>query len=134
MKSPIAIVDDSEDDRLIAKICYDRSQCDHPWIEFDSGDEFLAHLRTVKSGGVPLPALGLLDINMPGRSGFDVLKEIKADPFFNKLPVIVFLTNSSAEEDKKKAKKLGASSYTTKPTNLDDYVEFFNTLDEFLKK
>ena len=59
------------------------------------GEEALKHLR----GGVTLPALILLDLKMPGMSGFDVLREIRADERLKPVPVIV-VTSSSLESDR----------------------------------
>lgn len=71
--------------------------------------------RFVKS---PRPDLVLLDLNMPKKSGFEVLEEIKADPKLKGIPVVV-LTNSKLDEDFHKAYESRANFYMVKPSDLD---------------
>lgn len=66
-----------------------------------------------------LPDLILLDINMPGLSGFDVLTELKADRRLSTIPVVM-LTSSELSSDVAKAYELGASGYISKPSYMHD--------------
>jgi CheY-like chemotaxis protein len=66
-----------------------------------------------------LPDLILLDINMPGLSGFDVLKGIKADERLRRVPVVM-LTSSDLPADIARAYELGASGYISKPSYMHD--------------
>ncbi len=67
----------------------------------------------------PLPDLILLDINMPGLSGFDVLEAVKADERLKSVPVVM-LTSSDASADVARAYELGASGYISKPNYFHD--------------
>lgn len=62
----------------------------------------------------PLPTLVLLDLNLPQVNGFDVLKWIRAHPAHTSLPVVVF-TSSEREEDRTRARALGATDFVKKP-------------------
>jgi putative two-component system response regulator len=75
----------------------------------NSGEKALKCLR-----GDAKPDLILLDINMPGLSGYDVIRAVKADPATRDIAVI-FLTALSAEEDERKGLEMGAADYLTKP-------------------
>ena len=79
------------------------------------GEQALAALRSTESP----PDLILLDINMPGLSGFDVLREVKADARLKTIPVVM-LTSSDLAADVARAYELGASGYVSKPSYLHD--------------
>lgn len=80
--------------------------------------------------GVPEPDLVLLDLNIPKRSGFEVLDQIKSDPYLRHIPVIV-LTSSSAEGDVLRSYQSYANSYVTKPADLEQYFKVVEIIDEF---
>lgn len=68
----------------------------------------------------PIPTIVLLDINLPGCSGFDVLKWLREQPNFKHLPVIMF-SSSVRTEDLQKARELGATDYIEKPASGLDF-------------
>lgn len=127
---PLVMVDDNESDRFLAKECFDLADCDFPWREFSSGMDFLAYLEAVKREEAPMPKLVLLDINMPQMDGFEVLRRVRADPFFEELPIFMMLTNSDNDSDRKCALDEGADGFQTKPRTVGDYVQFFASLGE----
>ena len=79
------------------------------------GTEALALLRSAEDA----PDLVLLDINMPGLSGLDVLAQIKEDAALRRLPVVM-LTSSELSSDIARAYELGASGYISKPSLMHD--------------
>lgn len=126
----IVLVDDNQADRHIARICYSRSGLKNKWMEFKGGTDFLNYLGSVERKEKPVPALVLLDINMPERTGFEILKEVRSKSFFVDVPILVMLTGSKNEKDIKKSQEFGANGYVTKPTELSDYISFFKTLQK----
>jgi CheY-like chemotaxis protein len=76
------------------------------------------------------PDLVLLDLNMPGKDGRQVLQEIKADPDLRSIPVVI-LTTSGAEEDVLRSYDLHANAYVQKPLDMDQFVNVIQTFDEF---
>lgn len=66
-------------------------------------------------GKLNLPDIVILDLNMPGQGGFDVLERLRDDQRLNQLPVVV-LSTSQSEQDVKRAYALGANSFITKPS------------------
>jgi two-component system, chemotaxis family, response regulator Rcp1 len=78
----------------------------------------------------PRPDLVLLDLNLPKRSGMEVLKEIKADPQLRSITVIV-LTTSSYASDVNTAYELLANCYIVKPVDLDDFYAMMRAVEEF---
>jgi DNA-binding response OmpR family regulator len=81
-----------------------------------SGETGMTLLRSER----PLPSMVLLDLKMPGLSGIDVLRQIRADDSLRHLPVIV-VTNSTLEADRKKSLEAGADDYLHKDFNLEHF-------------
>ena len=95
------------------------------------GEEAMAFLR--KEGrytGSPKPDLILLDLNLPKKSGRDVLAEIKIDNELKYIPVVV-LTTSEAEEDIIRSYNLHANCYISKPLDLDGFMEVVKSIKDF---
>jgi chemotaxis family two-component system response regulator Rcp1 len=72
----------------------------------------------------------LLDLNLPKKSGLEVLAEMKADPGLRRIPVVV-LTTSEAERDVRESYNRNANCYITKPLNLVRFLQVVRLIDEF---
>lgn len=95
------------------------------------GEEALGYLRREGPfADVPRPDLLLLDLNLPRRSGREVLAEVKADPEFRAIPVVV-LTSSNAEQDIAQSYALGANCYVTKPVGLKEFESIVLAIESF---
>jgi CheY-like chemotaxis protein len=96
-----------------------------------SGDEALEFLyRRGAHATAPRPDLILLDLNLPGKSGREVLAEIKADDNLRRIPVVV-LTSSQAEQDIVESYNLNANCYVTKPVDLDQFMRVVRSIEDF---
>lgn len=93
------------------------------------GQAALDHLRAEPVDRIRI-GLVLLDLNLPGKDGHDVLSEIRADPALRTTPVVI-LTTSSDEADIEGAYRLGANAYVTKPAHIDDWIRVVSTIREF---
>jgi CheY-like chemotaxis protein len=125
---PIIMVDDSESDAFLARKCYERSKLDRVFLTLRSGEALIEYLEGVHAGTNAMPALVLLDINMPGKSGFETLAEIRAVSDFADMPIITMLTTSDDPRDANKSAELGADGFFTKPSDIADYIGFFDRL------
>lgn len=76
------------------------------------------------------PKLILLDLNLPGLSGIDVLKKIKEMPFLKYVPVILFSTSDNPK-DVKASYEFGANAFVTKPSGYSDLLSCMRSLHEF---
>jgi CheY-like chemotaxis protein len=76
------------------------------------------------------PDLILLDLNLPRKSGAEVLAEIKGDARLSTIPVVV-LTTSQAEEDVLRSYEMHANAYVTKPVDFERFGEIVRQIDEF---
>lgn len=93
------------------------------------GEEALDFVyRRGKHEFAPRPALLLLDLNLPGKDGFEVLEEIKMDSSLNRIPVVV-LTSSSSMRDVNRAYDLGANSYLKKAASLDEIYDLVRNIE-----
>ncbi len=91
--------------------------------------EFL-HQRKNKYANAPHPDLILLDLNLPKKSGHEVLAEIKIDEALKRIPVVV-LTTSQAEEDILRAYNNYASGYISKPAGFDQFLRVVRSIEAF---
>ena len=90
--------------------------------------EFLRHQHPYE--GAPRPSLVLLDLNLPGMPGEEVLEAIKSDPALRRIPVIV-LTTSRDEADVLRSYDLHANSFVTKPLDFDEFLQALKAIENF---
>jgi CheY-like chemotaxis protein len=76
------------------------------------------------------PDLVLLDLNLPGKGGHDLLEDLKADEELRRIPVVI-LTSSEAEEDIEKSYNRYANAYVTKPVDLTELSKVVRAIDGF---
>jgi CheY-like chemotaxis protein len=86
--------------------------------------------RTDDFADMPRPALVLLDLNLPRRSGLEVLGELKADPDLHTIPVVV-LTTSQAQADILRSYELHANAYVIKPFDAAQFTDAIAQIDDF---
>lgn len=121
----ILVVEDNHDDFFAIQRVFERGQLHNPLHHCESGEDALDYLyrRGAYSFSVTsLPALVLLDINLRGMKGTDVLKVIRNEPAMQSLPVII-LTSSTDKRDVLAAFEGRASSYMTKPASFNDFIQ-----------
>ncbi|MDG3007034.1 response regulator [Paludisphaera mucosa] len=130
----ILVVEDSDEQFMAVLRAFHKSQIVNPVARCTDGDEALEFLfRTGRFAGeaeTPMPAVILLDLNLPGTDGRDVLERIKADDELRKIPVVI-LTTSENPSDIQLCYREGASSYIIKPIRFDDFLKKVRTLKEY---
>lgn len=126
----LLVEDNPGDVRLTQEALREGKVRNHLHVAAD-GFEALAFLRReAQYANAPQPDLILLDLNLPKKSGREVLAEIKADPALRRIPVVI-LTVSKAEEDVLKSYNLHANCYITKPVDLDQFIEVVKSIEDF---
>lgn len=129
MNNPIPkiwVVDDSPDDQALMKRALKIAAISNPVVYFEDGSAVISSLKAlVSEKSEDLPALVFLDLNMPGKSGHDVLEWIRERRNLQKVVVIV-LTTSDQPFDLQKAYRLGANSYLVKPASAQQLVDLIN--------
>jgi CheY-like chemotaxis protein len=128
------LVEDSMEDYEATMRAFGKAHLENPVDHCTDGDEALDYLRRRGKYGnaedSPRPSLILLDLNLPGTDGRQVLAEIKRDPVLKKIPVIVF-TTSVDEVDVNACYAAGANSYMAKPADFTGLVRAMERFKEY---
>jgi CheY-like chemotaxis protein len=127
LKHSVFIVDDDADDRESIRDAFLENAHDQDYIFMKNGDQLIDHLHSAPQK--PNPVVILLDLNMPGRDGKDILRTIKENEALKPIPVII-MTTSSSERDRQLSYELGANCFVTKP---DSYKELIEVTDSIAK-
>ncbi|MFH2064655.1 MAG: response regulator [Pseudomonadota bacterium] len=131
---PILLVEDSPEDFHAAMRAFQKAGLANPIIRCEDGDEALEYLfcrgRFAPPADAPLPGIILLDLNLPGTDGHEVLEAVKKNGRLKKIPVIV-LTTSCEKIDIDRCFSEGASSYICKPVDLGGLMNAVQGLKEY---
>lgn len=130
----VLLVEDDLEDIQITRRAFEKARVANPLYVVRDGDEameFLRHQgRYTDESKAPRPGLILLDLNMPGMSGREVLQLIKTDPDLRRIPVVV-LTTSSEEADMLGCYDKGANTYITKPVEFEKFLQAVITIGRY---
>jgi CheY-like chemotaxis protein len=130
----ILMADDDADDRLLAKDALAECHLNGELHFVEDGEELFDYLerrgKYAELANSPRPSLILLDLNMPRKDGREALRELKSNPEFRKIPVIV-LTTSKADTDIAQIYDLGANSFISKPVTFDSLVKMMRILGNY---
>lgn len=128
----ILLVEDDANDVLLIQRAFQKAGFKNALKVVRDGSQAIDYLRGIppyddrtKS---PLPFLMLLDLKMPGTSGFEVLQWVRNQPEFKRL-LIVVLTSSNLQADVDRAYELGANSYLVKPVEFDEMVSMIQRFE-----
>jgi CheY-like chemotaxis protein len=124
-KQRIIIVENDTDEQFFMKEAFENSGLFDIIAMVKNGDTLLEWLHANKSAS--LPDLILSDLNMPGKNGYDVLEDMKNDPAYAHIPVIITST-SSTKNTIDKVLSLGAADYVAKPDTFIEYEPFVKRL------
>jgi CheY-like chemotaxis protein len=118
---PILLVEDNPMDLDLTLRAFNKKRLtNHVQVARD-GEEALAFIPRWEAGE-SVPAVILLDINLPKVSGLEVLRQLKAHERFRRIPVVI-LTSSREDRDLKTAYDIGVNSYIEKPVSFSKFVE-----------
>ena len=127
----VLLVEDDEGDALIIREAFEYYKIRNRLTVVTDGDQAMQFLRQAGPyAGMPRPGLILLDVNLPRRSGLEVLAELKADPDLLLIPVVM-LTTSQAEEDILRSYALHANAFVTKPVDFENFIDAIRQIDDF---
>ena len=134
---PILLIEDDENDALLLEVAFQKAGLHDMLDVVTDVDAATKHL--LAAGPSPaspkgaLPQIILLDLTLPGKSGFHFLQWIRQQPGLKHLPVLVF-TSSRYKESRRRAFELGATSYMIKPLGLDQLRAFARSIVDYWLK
>lgn len=126
--APILIGEDDPQHADLIKTTLELARLGNPLVLLPDGSEVVSYLERFLHDGRGEPALVLLDLHLPRRSGLDVLQWMKSRPDVSHIPVVM-LTSSRDAADINQAYDLGVSSYLVKPVGFDALLEVVKGLD-----
>jgi CheY-like chemotaxis protein len=130
---PVLYAEDEADDVFFMQAAFKRAGVERLLHAVSDGEQAIGYLAGTGPYAdrelYPLPGLVLLDLNLPGRSGFEVLAWLRSQPTFRDLTVVVF-SSSGRPEDRAKAAKLGATEYLLKPASGGEFTNTARLLRE----
>jgi CheY-like chemotaxis protein len=132
VKGPLLVVEDSNEDFKMLQRLMRRMEVQNPIYRCTNGDEIFNFLYQEGDYSdpdmAPRPSAILLDLNLPGMDGRDILERLKQDRSFKKIPIVVF-TTSSNPRDVELCYQKGANGYLIKPM---DFQELQKTVQAFV--
>ncbi len=127
----ILLVEDNPGDIVLTVAALKDSKIPNEISVVQSGEQALAFLhRQGEHAGAPRPDLVLLDLNLPGVDGREVLAAIKTDPDLRRIPVVV-LTGSRSGDDVTRAYHEHANTFITKPDGPDQFMQVVAEIERF---
>lgn len=131
---PILLVEDSPEDFEATVRAFQRSGLKNPIVRCEDGDSALDYLHRrgpyADPESSPRPGVILLDLNLPGTDGREVLTDIKNDEQLRHIPTIV-LTTSNDDRDVDACYQAGANSYIQKPVDMDGFIRAIERLNGY---
>lgn len=127
----VLYVEDTEADAFFVEHAFRQAGLRTPLKVLASGQEAVEYLEGAGRYGdresFPLPAAVVLDLNLPGLSGFQLIEWVRSRPEFRSLPLLVF-TASSFDADRERCRGLGADGYLVKPNDMTELPELLGEL------
>ena len=131
MSNTILIVEDNQMTIELIISAFNDKNIDADIRSVNNGKEALDYIfgkdKYSARNNYPLPGIILLDLDMPGVNGFEVLDKVKNTPELKRIPIVIF-TSSKKDEDIKKCLDLGANSYIRKPISFQTLVDTIESI------
>lgn len=128
----IVLVEDAEPDVFLVREALELSGLEFSLRVFDDGEKAAEFIEEVeRDGEATYPHLLLLDLNLPKRTGAEVLERVRKSPRCARVPVII-LTSSDSPKDRELMTRLGATHYFRKPSRLAEFMKLGDVVRDVL--
>jgi CheY-like chemotaxis protein len=118
----ILLAEDNPPDTFLVHEALRQQRLEYEMHVVADGEKALRFLDRVESGELPCPDVILLDLNLPRKTGTDVLARLRSSDLCRQTRVVI-LSSSDSPQDRQAASDLGANDYFRKPTDLDDFMK-----------
>jgi len=127
----VLLVEDNPADVRLAREAFEEGRTRINLHVVGTGSDALDFLRhSGRFTSSPRPDLVILDLNLPGKSGGEVLADIKSDPALLRIPVMI-LSSSREYRDLQRAYELHANCYIPKPVDYERYLDVVRSIEHF---
>jgi CheY-like chemotaxis protein len=126
----LLVEDNPADARLTSEMLKEARVANRLTVAGTGADALRLLLRQELDSSAPRPDLILLDLNLPGISGQEVLGHVKSHPDLRRIPVVI-LTSSRAEQDVRRSYDLHANAYVVKPVDLTQFTDVVQSIEDF---
>jgi two-component system, chemotaxis family, response regulator Rcp1 len=127
----ILLVEDNPGDVVLIRESLEEHKVNCHLFVADDGEKAIQFIDELGADGNPFPALVILDLNLPKRSGREVLRRMRQNMNWASTPAVI-LSSSGALKDQEETARLGASKYIRKPSNLEAFMEIGGVLKTML--
>ncbi len=117
---PVLAVDDDVIFRDVFELLYKASGLENELIIFEDGLSCVEYFDKVSKSSDPMPALVVMDINMPGIDGIETVRRLRQRDQFSVIPIIMMLSSSDEKNDIVESQNAGANGYMVKPHCAED--------------
>ena len=126
----VLLAEDNDGDVLLVHEALRTHQLDCGMSVLADGDEAISYLRRIGSDGAVCPDIFLVDLNLPGHDGFELVKAFRK--YCGHAVPVVIITSSDAPQDIARARELGANEYFRKPMQLDKFLQLGSVVKSLL--
>jgi two-component system, chemotaxis family, response regulator Rcp1 len=121
-KLTVCLAEDNRADVLLVREALKRHRVEVDLVVKHDGEQMLRFVDQIERGEAPPPHVVLLDLNLPRRTGIEVLARIRQSAALERVPVII-VSSSDALNDREAARRLGATLYFMKPSSYEGFME-----------
>ena len=131
MSVELLLCEDNPGDIYLIEDSFARSKTNYIINKLTDGSDVMGYLRQENQYQYATrPDIVILDLNLPGKHGLEILEEIKADSLLRTIPIVV-LTSSKARQDVLTSYQLQASCYIVKPSDLQAFLAAIRQIENF---
>ncbi len=127
----VLLIEDNPADSGLVREALVQHQVDCEVVLITNGERAIEFIRGIETEGAPCADLVILDLNLPRKTGWEVLETVRASTYCRQAPVVI-LTSSDNQKDRIDAARLGASRYIRKPSRLAEFLMLGDTFKSIL--